>query len=46
MGYGLVLLIGLVGGIAVGVQSPIAGAMGQRVGWVERPGQYLFSLFW
>jgi len=32
MGYGLVLLIGLVGGIAVGLQSPIAGAMGQRVG--------------
>ena len=30
----LVILIGLIGGIAVGVQSPIAGAMGQRVGGV------------
>jgi bacterial/archaeal transporter family-2 protein len=30
--YGLVILIGLVGGIAVGIQSPIAGAMGQRIG--------------
>lgn len=28
----LVVLIGLAGGAAVGVQSPIAGAMGQRVG--------------
>jgi len=28
----LVILIGLIGGVAVGVQSPIAGAMGQRVG--------------
>lgn len=25
-------LIGLIGGVAVGVQSPIAGALGQRVG--------------
>ena len=30
--FALVVLIGLVGGAAVGVQSPIAGAMGQRVG--------------
>lgn len=30
--YGLVILIGLVGGIAVGIQSPISGAMGQRLG--------------
>ena len=29
---GLVLLVGLIGGIAVGIQSPIAGAMGQRIG--------------
>ena len=29
---GFVLLIGLIGGISVGVQSPIAGAMGQKVG--------------
>lgn len=28
----LVILIGLIGGAAVGIQSPIAGAMGQRVG--------------
>ncbi|MBI5667530.1 MAG: DMT family transporter [Chloroflexi bacterium] len=26
------ILIGVMGGIAVGIQSPIAGAMGQRVG--------------
>lgn len=32
MGNWLVILVGLVGGVAVGVQSPIAGAMGQRVG--------------
>jgi bacterial/archaeal transporter family-2 protein len=32
MGIWLVILIGLIGGIAVGVQSPIAGAMGQRIG--------------
>ena len=31
-GYWPVILIGLVGGVAVGVQSVIAGAMGQRVG--------------
>jgi transporter family-2 protein len=30
----LILLIGLAGGAAVGLQSPIAGAMGQRVGGV------------
>ena len=32
LGTILVVVIGLIGGIAVGVQSPIAGAMGQRVG--------------
>ena len=32
MGYWLVILIGLIGGIAVGIQSPIAGQMGQRLG--------------
>jgi transporter family-2 protein len=30
----LVILIGLIGGVAVGLQSPIAGAMGQRVGGI------------
>jgi bacterial/archaeal transporter family-2 protein len=30
--YFLVILVGLIGGVAVGVQSPIAGSMGQRVG--------------
>ena len=29
-----VILIGLLGGVAVGLQSPIAGAMGQRVGGI------------
>lgn len=28
----VVILIGLVGGVAVGFQGPIAGAMGQRIG--------------
>ncbi len=28
----LTVLVGLLGGVAVGVQSPIAGAMGQRIG--------------
>jgi len=32
MGYWLVIVIGLLGGVAVGIQSPIAGAIGQRVG--------------
>lgn len=32
MGYWLVILIGLIGGTAVGIQSVIAGDMGQRVG--------------
>jgi transporter family-2 protein len=32
MGNWWVILVGLIGGAAVGVQSPIAGAMGQRVG--------------
>ena len=30
--FALVVLIGLTGGVAVGIQSPIAGAMGQKVG--------------
>ena len=30
----LVILIGLIGGAAVGLQVPIAGAMGQRVGGI------------
>ncbi len=30
----LVILVGILGGVAVGVQSPIAGAMGRRVGGV------------
>ena len=30
----LVILIGLIGGVAVGLQTPIAGAMGQRVGGI------------
>ena len=27
-----VIIVGLIGGVAVGIQSPIAGAMGQKVG--------------
>ena len=27
-----IIIIGLIGGVAVGIQSPIAGVMGQRVG--------------
>jgi bacterial/archaeal transporter family-2 protein len=30
----LIILIGLIGGAAVGLQGPIAGAMGQRVGGI------------
>jgi bacterial/archaeal transporter family-2 protein len=30
----LVILIGVMGGVAVGLQSPIAGAMGQRIGGI------------
>lgn len=30
--FWLVVFIGLTGGVAVGIQSPIAGAMGQKVG--------------
>ena len=30
----LVILIGLIGGVGVGMQVPIAGAMGQRVGGI------------
>jgi len=32
MGYWPAILIGLIGGVAVGIQSPIAGAMGQKIG--------------
>jgi len=32
MANGWVILIGLLGGVAVGLQAPLAGAMGQRVG--------------
>jgi transporter family-2 protein len=32
MGFGLVIIIGLIGGAAVGIQSPLAGAIGQRLG--------------
>ena len=32
MNIALVVLIGLIGGVSVGIQSPIAGAMGQKVG--------------
>ncbi len=34
MNIGLVILIGLLGGVAVGLQSPISGAMGQRIGGI------------
>jgi len=37
-----VILIGLIGGVAVGIQSPIAGAMGQRVGGTA--GSFLIHL--
>jgi transporter family-2 protein len=30
--YALIIFIGLLGGVAVGIQSPIAGAMGQKIG--------------
>ena len=32
MAYWIVTLIGLLGGFAVGIQAPIAGAMGQKIG--------------
>jgi len=32
MGYWVVILIGLIGGVAVGIQTPLAGVIGQRVG--------------
>lgn len=32
MPYWLVIIIGLIGGVSVGVQTPIAGGMGQRIG--------------
>lgn len=34
LSYPLIIFIGLIGGAAVGFQSPIAGAMGQRVGGI------------
>jgi bacterial/archaeal transporter family-2 protein len=38
----LTILIGLLGGISVGIQSPIVGEMGQRVGGVA--GSFLLHL--
>lgn len=32
MGYWPAIIIGLIGGVAVGIQSPMAGSMGQKVG--------------
>ena len=32
MGYWPAIIIGLIGGVAVGIQSPMAGAMGQKIG--------------
>ena len=32
MDYALVIVIGLLGGFAVGIQSPFAGAIGTRLG--------------
>jgi len=32
MGFWVVIAIGLLGGVAVGLQSPLAGAIGKRVG--------------
>jgi transporter family-2 protein len=32
MDYVLIILIGLIGGVAVGIQAPMAGAMSERVG--------------
>jgi len=32
MEYWAVILIGLIGGVAVGIQTPLAGGIGQRVG--------------
>jgi bacterial/archaeal transporter family-2 protein len=34
MNISWVILIGLIGGMAVGIQSPIAGAMGQKIGGI------------
>lgn len=31
----IVIIIGLIGGVAVGIQSPVAGAMSQRVGMMS-----------
>lgn len=32
LGLGVVLFIGLIGGISVGIQTPLAGVMGQKLG--------------
>ena len=32
MDYWVIILIGIIGGVAVGIQSPLAGAMSERVG--------------
>jgi transporter family-2 protein len=47
--FGLVILVGLVGGIAVGIQSQIAGSMGQKIGgtassFIVHLGGLIFSL--
>ena len=34
LSYPLIILIGLIGGAAVGIQSPITGSMGQRIGGI------------
>lgn len=34
MGYWLIIAIGILGGLAVGIQAQIAGSMGQRVGGI------------
>ncbi len=34
LSYPLIILVGLIGGAAVGFQAPIAGSMGQRVGGI------------
>jgi len=46
----LVYLVGLLGGVAVGVQSPIAGKMGQSIGgtagsFIVHLGGLIFRVF-
>lgn len=48
MGYWLVLIIGICGGAAVGIQSILAGAMGQKIGgtatsFIIHLGRMIFS---